>query len=277
MSVSYVQTANQIVSGAFRICGVLAVNQPLSLDNFNDGLLALNALINAMAEEDPGTWRMTWRTKTFTASSAVSNGGSYYRCIRGHTASATDEPGVGADATSYWYEDDSVSATAVPWALATAYTCAGDFLLTEAFSVAQAFVRYQDSRYPVLLSEFGEFLKAEDQTDEDIPTTMYFDRQNTSRVYLNPLPSSEVVSNGVLHLLCVNHVAEVGAVGDSVAIPPAWIRAMKYLLASDIADEKGCSVEKSNRLQMKAEVLWQKCRRGPHTDVSEVKGIKPCF
>jgi len=290
MSVSYVQTANEIVAGAFRICGVLAVNQPLSLDNFNDGLAALNALLNAMMEEDPGTWRMTWGTQTFTASSAVSNGGSYYRCIRGHTAAASNEPGVGADWTSYWYEDATVSGSAVAWALSTVYTCSGDFTFTAAYSVAKAFVRYQNTDYPVKLAEFGEFLDTAvlqttqafyptvaNRTDEDIPRVMYFDRQNSSRLFLTPLPSSEVVSNGVLHLLYVNHIAEVAAVGDNVAIPPAWVRAMKYLLASDIADEKGVSSERSARIQAKAEALWARCRRGPHTNNSEVKGIKPCF
>lgn len=277
MSRTFVQTANQIIAGAHRICGTLAEKQALELDDFNDGLDALNVLMNSMAEQDEGLWRMSWGTQTFTASSPVSDTGKYYRCIRGHTSSASTRPGTGGDWESYWYEDSSVSATAVAWATATAYTCAGDFTYTNASAVAKAFLRYNGTDYPVKLSEFGEFLNEQTKWEEGQPDLLYFDRLNSYKVYLHPLPDSDVVSNAVLHLLTIDNIAEVTTGGDAVPIPPTWVRAMKYLLASDIADEKGLSIERIQYLNSKAQALWAQCRRGPHSDVSEVKGIKPCF
>lgn len=277
MSVSFVQTAQQIIAGAYRICNGLANGQTLSLDQFNAGLLSLNVLLNALMEEDAGIWRMTWGDKPLTASSAVSNGGTYYRCVRSHTSSVDDEPGEGGSSTTYWYEDSSVSDDAVAWEVDTAYTCAGDFVFDTAYSITQAFLRYQDSDYPLCLVTFGEFLEDIDKTDTDIPRILYFDRRNTNRIFLHPLPNDDVVSSGVLHLLYTEHIAEATGVSSDVAIPPSWVRAIKYLLASDIADEQGVPSNKAIRIETKAERLWRKCHQGPHRAMSQVKGIQSCY
>lgn len=270
--------ANQIISGALRIVGALAEKQNPTLDQFNNALETLNALINHMAEVDPGMWRMTWGTQTFTASSAVSNGGKYYRCIRKHTSAATNEPGVGANYTTYWYEDSSVSGSAAAWVTATDYTCSGDFAFTSAFAIAKAFVRYEGTDYPLQLAEFGEFLDTDkDKTEQDVPRLLYFDRLNSYDVHLYPQPDSTIATSAVLHLLYINHMTELADAGDAAYLPPTMLRALKYMLASDLADERGRSTEFCTRITAKAEALWAMCRKGPHSDVSEVKGIKPCF
>lgn len=45
-----------------------------------------------------------WVTSTsYTIGDLVSNGGTNYYCILGHTSGASDEPGVGGSYTTYWY------------------------------------------------------------------------------------------------------------------------------------------------------------------------------
>lgn len=278
MSLNYFQTANQIISGALRIVGALAEKQSLDLDTFNEGLEALNALLNHLAETDEGLWRLSWGTQTFTASSAVSIGGKYYRCILGHTSSASTTPGTGANWTTYWYEDSSVSGSSAAWATATAYTCAGDFTFSSAHAITQAFIRWQNTDYPVKMAQFGQFLALPgSKYDEDIPRVLYFDRLNSLKIHLWPIPNSDVVSNGVLHLLTVDPISEVEDAGDMVPIPPTFVRALKYLLAADLADEKEIEATRAQRIEAKAQALWYECRKGPHADNSDMNGVKSCF
>lgn len=49
------------------------------------------------------TLRGAWVFSTvYSVDDAVTNGGETYVCILGHTAAATDEPGVGANWEDYW-------------------------------------------------------------------------------------------------------------------------------------------------------------------------------
>lgn len=45
-----------------------------------------------------------WTTQAYVAGDVVSHGGSYWRCVRDHTSTASHEPGVGAFAGFYWIE-----------------------------------------------------------------------------------------------------------------------------------------------------------------------------
>lgn len=277
MSRTYLQTASEIISRALRICGVLAEKQLLDEDQFDHGLIVLNGVINFLAEIDSLSWNRTWGTQTFTASSAVSNGGTYYRCIRSHTSSATSEPGVGADWRSWWYEDASVSGSAVAWATATAYTCAGDFLFTNAHTIVQAFLRYQNYDYPLRLTLFDQFLDSAYKYDEDIPVRFFFDKQNTYRVFLNPIPNSDVVSNGTLQILYLNFLPEAEFVGDPVPIPPGWVTPIAFLLAKDMAFEAGLSPERIAVIRSEADRLLAAVRRGVHKDATDEAGVRSCF
>lgn len=49
------------------------------------------------------TWQGAWVTSTaYALNDVVENDGSSYICILGHTASASDEPGVGVNTATYW-------------------------------------------------------------------------------------------------------------------------------------------------------------------------------
>lgn len=53
-----------------------------------------------------------WVTATtYAVNDFVNDGADVYRCILGHTSSATDEPGVGANWATYWVEDTIFRAT----------------------------------------------------------------------------------------------------------------------------------------------------------------------
>ena len=60
-----------------------------------------------------------------TGADEVQNGGQAYHCIRSHTAAAADEPGVGANWTSYW-EDVGAASGEDAWVVTTVYDDAFD-------------------------------------------------------------------------------------------------------------------------------------------------------
>lgn len=55
--------------------------------------------------KDVSSAETAWATSTvYSAGDEVSNGGSIYVCHTGHTSSASDEPGVGANWEDFWYK-----------------------------------------------------------------------------------------------------------------------------------------------------------------------------
>ena len=274
MSRTYVQTAAQIISAAFQKTGLLAEEQLLNNNQFDRGLVSLGNIINFLAEKEVLPWFMTWGTQGLTASSAVSSGGKYYRCIRSHVSAAGTQPETGSLWTDVWYEDSSVSGSAVPWIAATSYSCIADFLFQSANAVMQSFFRYQGRDYPVKIRQFCEFLVPEEKWRTGIPEFLFFDRLGTYRLYLNPIPEFTV---GILHLLYINHLPEPEIGADPAPIPPGWIDPLTYLLAANVADEAGLSVERCAYLQAKANSLLQQVRMGAHVGVTDETRIKSCY
>lgn len=326
MSRTYVQTANEIISRALRICGVLAEKQTMDDDQWDQGLTALNGLINMLSERDPLLWSKEWKTQVFAPSSIVSNNSTYYRCIRSHTSAATTEPGVGGDNTTYWYEDsgllgessawatatvyhpsdivsndgsyyycliahESAAATEpgtgasyatywkaiAAWATSTAYVSAGDFAYTSAHAITQAFLRYNNYDYPIKLALFNEILEPTDKTAEDIPTHLYFDKQNSNNVYLWPIPEPDVVATGVLHFLCLNYLPDIDSQGDPVPVPTGWFTPMAFMLAEHMAFEFGLQPDRIQVIQAQSEKMQAIIRRAPYREVTDVPRITPCF
>ena len=67
--------------------------------------------------------------------SYVSHNNKFYKCIQNHTASSTDEPGVGANYSTYWIETTRTD-LASPWASTTSYIIGSDFSIRAADGLA---------------------------------------------------------------------------------------------------------------------------------------------
>ncbi len=67
--------------------------------------------------------------------SYVSHNNQFYKCIQDHTASSTDEPGVGANYSTYWIATTRTN-LATPWALTTRYVIGSDFTIRAADGLA---------------------------------------------------------------------------------------------------------------------------------------------
>jgi len=67
--------------------------------------------------------------------SYVSHNNKFYKCIQNHTASSTDEPGVGANYSTYWIETTRTD-LASPWASTTSYVIGSDFSIRAADGLA---------------------------------------------------------------------------------------------------------------------------------------------
>lgn len=65
--------------------------------------LVLNGTTITASVSERIDWKGAWATSTaYTIGDAVSNNGASYICTTNHTASASDQPGVGGSWTSYW-------------------------------------------------------------------------------------------------------------------------------------------------------------------------------
>ncbi len=277
MSISYFQTASQIITRALGICGVLADGQLPNKNQVDKGITTLNGLLNFLSEKEALSWYFFHGTQALVVDSTVSNAGVYYRCVLSHTSTADTQPGVGAKWTDVWYEDDSVSGTAVAWVLATPYTCSADFLFSSANSVCSAFLRYESYDYELKLRQFGEFLTPEEKLETGTPKYLYFDRQNSNRIFLNPIPDLYIATSGVVHLVYLKHRDEVSAIGDHVTIPPEWIDCFVYLLAANMADEIGVELPRCQYIQAKANLMLSQLKLSPHKENTDETKIKPCY
>lgn len=95
---------------------------------------------------------------TYGIGTHVTNGGNYYFCIKDHTATTGDEPGVGANWTEFWVQTLNPSTTA--WVLATAYvdnnTSAPPAFIADADAPTQVTHVAAISQYMLALEAGGE-------------------------------------------------------------------------------------------------------------------------
>ena len=116
----------EMVAQAYEDIQVIKPGATPKADLLAAGYRRLNGIVKRLQQKDIFLWTQEWVTQTFTASDAVTSGGLVYRCIKGHTSSATDEPGVGANWSTYWILDSSATSGGA-WVTDTGYSSIADF------------------------------------------------------------------------------------------------------------------------------------------------------
>ena len=159
-SYDWTLTRDEIITDALEDLGASNLNSTLR----GQAARKLNGIVKTLRTRHIHLWTEEWVTQTFVVSSAVTNNGTTYRCIKGHTSSATDEPGVGADSSTYWIVDDAATG-AIAWALTTVYTSNNEFTVAEdTLSMSSPYIRDEGNDYDLKIVGFAKDAKSNGAT-----------------------------------------------------------------------------------------------------------------
>jgi len=240
-STDFTLTRDDIIKEALELLDSLATGATVPSADTTSADRTFNMYIKALQLEGVQLWTRTWTQKALTASSVVSNSGTNYKCLRSHTSAAADEPGTGANWTSYWEQTTDTAGGA--WATSTAYNFRGDFDLDATYiSVDQVFVREEVNGkiydYPVRIEPLGNYLDLTNKitTNRGVPRAVYFDEQLSAITgYLYPVPEASMV----VHLLATRTIEDFDNGTDNPDFPVRWFEALSLGLATRLAPKFG--------------------------------------
>lgn len=273
MSTPILYVRNQIIARAMRLAQVASDMAVMDDQKMLHAGEALACLLRAWQEKKINLWTEEWLALPLTASSAVSQGGKYYRCIRSHTSAAASTPGSGAETTTYWLEDESVSGSAVAWASGTDYTCIGEIYQEGIYDVLSAFIRDDLNDYGLCIADQMEFFKEHDYQTLQIPTGVWFDKKS-GMIRLTPIPDKTTY---VLHCLVIRTLENLLIDGQPPDIPASYQDALVYCLAANLADEGGIPIERCQYLRMTGERYLAQVMSGPFQDKRKTQGIQSMY
>ncbi len=270
-SFDWTLTRDDIIKQSLEDIQVIKPEDTPNSDQLTAGSRRLNGIVKRLQNKNIYLWSREWVTQTFTASSVVTNGSTIYRCIKGHTSSATDEPGTGANWTTYWVEDSSATSGGA-WVTSTAYASIGDFTVAaDTIGIDDMFIRDVDSDTPVDLISSEEYAKISTKGTEGKPTKAVFDRQLTPVVYLYKQPDD---TDYVLHYLRVRKLQDFDAGSNNFDGPESWLPLLVKMLAFDFCGTYNIPIAERQMIKSEVNELLFDARKSDHetTDGDFLKG-----
>jgi len=172
---AFTQDSNELIKLAF---GKVGISDP-SGTQLDEGRDWLNIEVNALPTEGLLLWQTNENSYSLTASSIVKKAAlsKSYRCTKGNTSSANDEPGVASGAVEFWIEI-AFDATHTEWASVTTYTSVNEVVLDNAvIDIDKLTVRTEGNiDYRVEIITYREFMALDLKYTEDRPTHAYLQR-----------------------------------------------------------------------------------------------------
>ncbi len=264
-SYDWTLSRDEIIAQAYEDLQVIKPEATPKADLLSAGSRRLNGIVKRLQQKDIFLWTQEWVTQTFTASEAVTSGGSTYRCIKGHTSSATDEPGVGANWSTYWLEDSSVTSGGA-WANTTAYASVADFTVAaDTIGIEKMFIRDGGNDYDVDIISRTEYAEIPTKSNEGKPTRAVFDRQLSPRVYLYKQPDS---TDYVLHYLRVRKLEDFDAGANNFDGPESWIPLLIKMLAYDLCGTHGIPIEERRAIKSEINELLADAKKSDNETTS---------
>lgn len=253
-SYDWTLTRDEIITDALEDLGASNPNTTLR----GQAARKLNGIVKTLRTRHIHLWTVEWVTQTFVVSNAVTNNGTTYRCIKGHTSSATDEPGVGADNSTYWIEDPAATG-AVAWDLTTGYTSNNEFTVAaDTIGMSDVKIRDAGDDYPVDIISFSEYMKVSDKAEQGRPYQMVFNKQTTPQVILHYHPD---FTTYVLHYLRVRKLQDFDAGTNNWDGPDTWIPLLIKMLRYEMAPKFDVSMQERSVLRSEAEDEMRRVKR----------------
>jgi hypothetical protein len=273
-STDFTLTRDDIITEALEYLDALSTGASVPTADTTSANRTFNMFVKALQLEGVNLWTRTWTQKDLGSPSVVTNGGTDYYCVRSHTSSASTEPGVGSNWTTYWETTNETSGGA--WVTATAYNFIGDFTLDATYiNVDQAVIREpvngKNYDYPMTISPFGGYLDVANKvsTTRGVPRKMFLDRQLAAITgYLYPVPEEGMV----VHMLAVRTIEDFEdgdpGMNDNPDFPVRWFEALSLGLAAKLAPKYGIWGEKLGQLTVLYEKALSKAKADDKEHVS---------
>lgn len=228
-STDFNSTRDEIIRRALRIVGATSRGQTPSTSEVTAAAEALNVFVKTLQNQGINLWTWDEITQTLTASSTVDG----YKCYKAHTSSATTEPGVGADWTTYWRTDSNGTGT---WATSTAYTAVNQFDLPSGYiGVSKAWVRENERDIDMDIISRMDYLSITEKTSTGTPQLMSLDyTTDTITANLYPVPQD---TDMVIHLLAVRTLEDFDSDTDNPDFPVKWLNVLTFGLAVELSHE----------------------------------------
>jgi len=259
-STDFTLTRDDIIKESLELIDSLATGSTVPTAETTSVNRTFNMFIKALQLEGVLLWTRVWDQATLTASSVVSNSGTNYKCLQSHTSSAADEPGVGANWTTYWEITTETAGGA--WVTSTSYNFIADFTLDATYiSVNQAFIRDEVNGkvydYPMVIEPLGQYLDLTDKvsTTSGVPRHLYFDEGLSQMTgYLFPVPEDSMV----VHFLGTRTIEDFDSSTDNPDFPVRSFEMLSLGLAVRIAPKYGVWGEKLSQLNSMYEKALKK-------------------
>lgn len=230
-SFDWTLTRDEIITQAFEDIGAITENETPSPEKLAMASRRLNGIVKGLQHDHIHLWTLEQAQQTFTASDGVTNGGDIYRCILSHTSAADNEPGVGANWTTFWIQDGNAASPSV-WVTATDYSSVGDFTVpADTIGMEHVFLRENSSDYPVEVITREDYSNILTKYSEGKIYKIVFDRQVTPRCYTYYQTDNY---DHVLHYTRIRKLEDFDSGQNNFDGPEGWIPLLIKMLAHNL-------------------------------------------
>ena len=246
-------TASEFMDSALRLSGVLAEGENATASQYSIAMESLNLQLHQLDVNDVPIWKRGFYEFTPATTNYVTNSGSTYRCVKGNTSSADDEPGTGDLWEIYWVLDTTYTGSTTAWALSTAYTTSIEIDVPNKFYDILVCTVVQSSsneiNVPIISYETYVSYVSSKRTAEvtEVPSAITFDNNIDNFGYIYPQPGTSMTNP--LRLYGILKPDDVDGSAQNIDIPPRYLNMLRFTVALDIAmqyqvDGEGISILK---------------------------------
>jgi hypothetical protein len=273
-SYDWTLSRDQIITAALRKLGVVRHGVTPSADQITYGAEQLNAMVKDWHNDGVHLWALDWVANPLaTASSEVTGTDSLiYTCILGHTSANDNKPITGTNWSTFWVLRGE---TGGAWGSDTAYTSIGDgYFAADTLSVEKAFIRYNETDYPLIITGYHDYLDIPDKSETGMPRRIMIDKSLPNhRAIFWPIPDR---TDYVFHYLRTRKLEDYDASGNTSDFPERWLLACVYGLASLLAPEYRISTQVQAAIDQRAIFYFQRAKLGSNEALSDNFTV-PCF
>ncbi|MCK5607965.1 hypothetical protein KAR91_39155 [Candidatus Pacearchaeota archaeon] len=257
-SFDWTLTRDEIIRQAMEDIGAIDVGNSPSTEEIAVGSRRLNGIVKRLQHNHVALWTLEQAQQTLTPSSGVTNGGTTYRCILSHTSAADNEPGVGGNWTTFWFEDGNANSPTA-WLTATAYSSVGDFTVdADTIGIDFAFLRENNADYPIEIITREDYSNILTKYDEGKAYKLVFDRQVIPRCYLYYQPDN---FDHVIHYTRVRKLEDFDSGQNNFDGPVSWLPLLIKMLAHDLCGIYSIPWQERNILKSEVKELLKQAKQ----------------
>ncbi len=272
-STNFNLTRNQAITEALENVNAVAEDETPSAAMIQSAAVTLNAMIKHWQGKGIRLWTSEMAYKEFAAASIVKNNSKRYTCIRGHTATATTEPGTGATWRLYWrWDEDDYDGTEDAWVLTTAYTTPMNFdVASDTIDIGYAFYRDSTGRdTPIDVLPYDTYKAV---FDKDNPNTITFisleKLKDTMKVHVYQ-PVGMISTDTYTDILFYDRIRKLEDMDDQADdfdFPQRWLQAIIDGLSYRLTKKYPVSDKTLRRLEKDRDKSFSEAKGG--TDFEE--------